>query len=62
MIKFEDLADGAKFQIAMVAMYGSARTYIKTLEDGAEHNAVDINNSSACALIPNDCWCLPIRN
>ena len=60
MIKFEDLYDGSKFQIAMVAMYGCARTYVKALEDGGEHNAVDIKDSSACALIPNDCWCIPV--
>ncbi len=44
---FKLLADGARFWIG-------SQIYIKTLEDGGHHNAVNANNSRQSIHVPDD--------
>jgi len=43
---FSQLADGARFWIG-------SQIYIKTLEDGGNHNAVNVNNSRQTIFVPD---------
>lgn len=44
--RFSDLPDGTQFYLAQTYAYGGRSVFIKTLEDGGEHNAVWVHDSS----------------
>lgn len=43
---FQQLPDGARFWIG-------SQIYIKTLEDGGSHNAVNVNNPRQTIFVPD---------
>lgn len=53
-MQFRDLEDGAEFVLPTLVAYGSKRVFVKTLEDGGRHNAVDTEQSSYGLYITDD--------
>jgi hypothetical protein len=43
---FSQLPDGTRFWLG-------SQLYVKTLEDGAHHNAVNVNNSNQTIFVPD---------
>lgn len=44
--RFSDLPDGTEFYIAQTYAYGGRKLYQKTMEDGGNHNAVEVGNTN----------------
>lgn len=58
---FEELPDGAHFKLLVDVRYGMSVTYIKTMEDGPNHNAVRLNNSNQTIHINKDMEVIPVN-
>lgn len=46
MERFSDLPDGTEFYDAMTYGYSNRKLYQKTMEDGGDHSAVEVGNTS----------------
>jgi len=44
--RFSDLPDGTEFYVAQTYAYGGRKLYQKTMEDGGNHNAVEVDNTN----------------
>lgn len=44
--RFKDLPDGTEFYVAQTYAYGGRKLYQKTIEDGGDHNAVEVGNTN----------------
>ena len=44
--RFSDLPDGTEFYVAQTYAYGGRKLYQKTMEDGGDHNAVEVGNTN----------------
>lgn len=53
-MKFKELIDGSTFQVEEDAKAGMDVTYLKTLEDDGDYNAVRIDNSNIGIYIADD--------
>lgn len=60
MVTFKDLPDAARFMI--VEPHSGAQVWIKTMEDGGEHNAVAAHNSHWGVHVPDECQVVQIIN
>lgn len=59
-VRFHELADGAQFMLASTYAY-SRRVYVKAMEDGDNHNAVSVHNSSIGIALNDNTLVLPIK-
>lgn len=60
MVTFKDLPDAARFMV--VEAHSGAQVWIKTMEDGGEHNAVLADRDYICTQVHDDCQVVQIIN